>query len=382
MRKILALVLTLLVAIVPVASYAVLAGGNPDDYGVATCADYIPRLTEPSKSNKYYYSNMNILYAAGYGMPNCTAYAWGRAYELLGTQPKLCLNDARNWYGYNKDNKYYPYGKTPKLGAIACWETPTGGHVAVVEEITSTTITFSNSGWGYLNFYLTEAEIDDPSVGIYRPGSYFMGYIYILDGVKEPETPKGDIYRVDSYNGINVRKGAGTSYSVIEAIPYNTEIVVTETKAADGYLWGKTTYAGVTGWCALDFCELIYKKPAETKPTEPETTVPETTVPETTIPETTVPEPTVPETEATLDEPPMFAPAPDFGTPTDPVEKPLGNTDIDNDGITTVKDATVLQKTLTGMDIGISLDNADVDLNGRVNIADVTCIQKFIAAII
>lgn len=364
MKKILALALTLFVAIVPVASFAVLAGGNPDDYGVAVCADYTPRLTEPSKSNKYYYSNMNILYAAGYGMPNCTAYAWGRAYELLGTQPKLCLNDARNWYGYNKENNYYPYGKTPKLGAIACWETPTGGHVAVVEEITATTITFSNSGWGYLNFYLTEAEIDDPDVGIYRPGSYFMGYIYILDGVAEPE---GDIYRVDSDNGVNVRKGAGTSYSVVEAIPYNTEIVVTETKSADGYLWGKTTYAGVTGWCALDFCELIYKKPAETKPTEPETTAPETTVPE---------------TEATFDEPPVFAPAPDLEEPTDPVEKPLGNTDIDGDGTTSVKDATVLQKTLTGMDMGINLDNADVDLNGRVNIADVTCIQKFIAAII
>lgn len=369
MKKILALALTILVAVVPLASFATLAGGNPDAYSVAPCADYEfkPRLTEPSYSNKYYYSNMNILYAAGYGMPNCTAYAWGRAYELLGTQPKLCLNDARNWYGYNKDNGYYPYGKTPKLGAVACWETPTGGHVAVVEEITDTTITFSNSGWGYLNFYLTEAELDDPSVGIYRPGSYFMGYIYILDSIKEPEPPEGDIYRVDSYNGVNVRKGAGTSYSVVEAIPYNTEIVVTETKSADGYLWGKTKYAGVVGWCALDFCELIYKKPAETEPTEPETTIPETTAPE---------------TEATFDEPPLFSPAPDLGAPSDPVEKPMGNTDINGDGKTTINDATLLQKALAGMDAEISLDNADTDGNGRVNISDVTYIQKCIASFI
>ncbi len=366
MKRIVAMILLILIAVVPVAGLTVFAN---DAYGVSVCAQsgYKPRLTEPSKSNKYYYSNMNILYAAGYGMPNCTAYAWGRAYELLGTQPKLCLNDARNWYGYNKENNYYPYGKTPKLGAVACWETPTGGHVAVVEEITDTTITFSNSGWGYLNFYLTEAELDDPSVGIYRPGSYFMGYIYILDGEKEPVTPEGDIYRVDSYNGVNMRKGAGLNYSVVEAIPYNTEIVVTETKTADGYLWGKTTYAGVTGWCALDFCELIYKKPAETKPTEPETTVPETTVPE---------------TEATVDEPPLFAPAPDFGTPSDPVEKPVNNTDINGDGKTTIADATDIQKAVAGINIGVSIDNEDVDGDGKLTISDATYIQKFLAAIV
>ncbi len=384
MKRILAMVLFLILTVVPVASFAAFAGGNTEDYGISQCAvtDFSPRLTAPSSSNKYYYSNLNILYAAGYGMPNCTAYAWGRAYEILGTQPKLSLNSAHYWYGYNKDNNYYPYGKTPKLGAIACWDNPSGGHVAVVEDISSTTITFSNSGYGYKNFYLTHAEIGEANGGVYSSGWTFKGYIYILDGVKEPEV-EGDIYRVDSSNGVNMRKGAGTSYSVLTALPDDTEFVVTQTKKANGYTWGKTTYAGYTGWCVLDFCELIYKKPAETKPTEPPTTVaPETTVPETTVPEETLTETTAVETTVVMDEPPVFSPAPDTSLPADPVERPLDFADVDGDGVTTITDATALQKNLAGMSIDISLEKADINGDGVTTIADATYIQKYLAAIV
>ncbi|WP_315079521.1 CHAP domain-containing protein [uncultured Clostridium sp.] len=49
---------------------------------------------------------------------------------------------------YNINEKAYPYGKTPKLGAIAVWggygNNPYG-HVAVVEEINDSIITFSKS---------------------------------------------------------------------------------------------------------------------------------------------------------------------------------------------------------------------------------------------
>lgn len=58
-------------------------------------------------------------------MPNCTAYAYGRAYEILGSEPKLSWNNAEQWYDYNKSNGYYKYGQTPKVGAIAA------GHITV-----------------------------------------------------------------------------------------------------------------------------------------------------------------------------------------------------------------------------------------------------------
>ena len=41
----------------------------------------LPRYEQPAADNPYYFSNRNIFYASNYGMPNCTAYAWGRAYE-------------------------------------------------------------------------------------------------------------------------------------------------------------------------------------------------------------------------------------------------------------------------------------------------------------
>lgn len=103
---------------------------------------YTPRLTAPDRSNPYYYSDNNPFFASGYGMPNCTAYAWGRAYEILGSPPALPTSDARKWY---ERTTAYPKGQTPALGAIAVWWSDVSGHVAVVEKIENGVVTFSNS---------------------------------------------------------------------------------------------------------------------------------------------------------------------------------------------------------------------------------------------
>ena len=58
---------------------------------------FTPRLTAPSTSSRYYYSTDNPFYPA-YGMPNCTAYAFGRIYELNGSRPNLCTGNAEMWY--------------------------------------------------------------------------------------------------------------------------------------------------------------------------------------------------------------------------------------------------------------------------------------------
>lgn len=363
MKRILAFVLLVVLAIVPITAASAYTGNLAE-----TGASFTPRLTAPSKSNAYYYSNKNVFYAAGYGMPNCTAYAWGRAYEILGTKPNLSINSAHRWWSYNKDNGFYPYGSTPKLGAIACWEYSGGGHVAVVEKITSTTVTMSHSAYGGKNFYTTDYAVGAPNGGSQNPNWTFKGYIYILDSTEtKPVTPKGDVYRVTSDNGINMRKGAGTSYSVLTAIPYGTEITVTEAKSADGYIWGKTTFSGYTGWCVLKYATLVYDNPnvdtalktPVTKPTEPETTAPtepETTAP--TEPETTAP--TVPET-------------------TVPEERPVDWADLTGDGKTTVSDATALQKHLADIETEINLDVADINGDGRVSVLDATYIQKVLA---
>ena len=141
-------------------------------------SDFTPRFTEPNSNNKYYYSNLNLFYKYGYGMPNCTAYAYGRVYEILKTEPDLCPFDAREWFDYNKKNGFYPYGNKPKVGALACFDNESGGHIAVVEKIEEGKITFSNSGYGYKSFYLTYADVNDRNVG--NSNWKLQGYIYIL----------------------------------------------------------------------------------------------------------------------------------------------------------------------------------------------------------
>lgn len=141
---------------------------------------YIPRLSAPEYSNACYYSNENVFYASSFGMPNCTCYAWGRAYELLGEYPELCLWDAGCWYDYNRDNGFYAYGDIPKPGAVACWKYSDGGpgHVAVVERVDGDTVTFSNSAYSGTEFYVSTAPVDDPSNGMET--WIFQGYIYLI----------------------------------------------------------------------------------------------------------------------------------------------------------------------------------------------------------
>lgn len=222
---------------------------------------FTPRFTAPDKDSFYYYSNKNIYHKYGYGMPNCTCYAWGRAYELLNSEPKLCIHDAHKWYIHNIENNYYPYGQEPKLGAIACFKYThyDSGHVAVVEKITEDTIYFSNSAWSGQEFYVDSSPIDDPANGRY--GWEFQGYIYV--GEFAPADEEGDLYKITSDDGVNMRSGAGTSCEKIGAIPFDATVLVTKTAYADGYNWGYTFYGGRWGWFVTDFAQLITDETVE-----------------------------------------------------------------------------------------------------------------------
>ena len=98
----------------------------------------------------------------------------------------------------------------------------------------------------------------------------------------------------DAPSGMRLRSGAGTSYTTIATIPNNTRITVTQKKTVSGATWGKTSYAGKTGWCSLQYSSFVeaesettynynaeyigaYQPPVTTKPTT--TTVPTTTRP-------------------------------------------------------------------------------------------------------
>jgi len=216
----------------------------------ANASSFSPRLSAPDSSNPYYTTN-NIYYQHGYGMPNCTCYAWGRAYEILGSAPDLPEASAGSWYSSNKNSGAYPYGSSPKLGAIACWS----HHVAVVEQISGGEVTISES-------HASGTYFDTYTLTIGDEGSYagsFYGYIYILNGTSSSTEVEANEYTTGYYtvdtgtSVLNMRSGAGSNYAKVGEIPSGETVKVTE---VSGY-WGKTTYNGVTGWIALWYCNKV-----------------------------------------------------------------------------------------------------------------------------
>ena len=154
---------------------------------------FTPRLSQPANTNILwikagYGSGVNpcILGYPSYGygnvLANCVGYAYGRAWEILGYDPGLCINQASAWYTYNDG---YPRSSTPALGAIACWDDGASGHVAVIEEITYSggipvSCTVSESIYG--GAFFQTATITAAS-GWYRFTGYaFQGFIILPIG--------------------------------------------------------------------------------------------------------------------------------------------------------------------------------------------------------
>ena len=144
--------------------------------------EYIPRLTADGiRGNPYWYLR-NPFYQAGYGMPNCTCYAWGRFWENadvdrdFSNRPNLCTLNAEYWFDYNDG---YERGNTPTLGAVLCLaDGPYSGegHVAIVEVINQDgSIVVSESNWNGLFF---DTPTYYPPNYLKAPGYVFQGFIY------------------------------------------------------------------------------------------------------------------------------------------------------------------------------------------------------------
>lgn len=145
---------------------------------------FTPRTNDTGiTSSPWYYSSGNPFYAAGYGMPNCTAYAYGRYAEARNAWASLPTWDAKDWYD---DATSFSRGSVPALGAVACWgQNGSGavGHVAIVETIYSGNdilISESHSTTG-LPFFDTQTLHASSGYmdSIYMGSSfYFQGFIY------------------------------------------------------------------------------------------------------------------------------------------------------------------------------------------------------------
>lgn len=168
---------------------------------------FIPRLSSSGIQNNPYWYSDNPFYQAGYGMPNCTCYCYGRWYEILGSKPTMLpLGNAGTWYDTAPAS--VQKGSSPKLGSIIVMYDPYGyyaGHVAVVEEIRSNgDIVTSNSGWQSSYFW---TDVQSPSNG-YIPswaasrGYRLKGFLYLPGAPVTAEWIKGN-YPLAQYESDN-----------------------------------------------------------------------------------------------------------------------------------------------------------------------------------
>lgn len=158
-----------------------------------------PRLTAPDRDNPYY-TKYSPYWQAGKGMPNCTAYSYGRINELKQVtsyddalaRTHLSRRNARKWWD---ENDGYARGQDPAPGAVAVFQgiarTPQGdtyGHVMVVEQVDGDTVTLSGSdaavdGSSGRYFYVDTLTLDQMRDASYHGG--LLGFIYAYTEVKE-----------------------------------------------------------------------------------------------------------------------------------------------------------------------------------------------------
>lgn len=165
-------------------------------------SSYVPQLTAYSPDNVYtspYYTGL----AGGYApaMPNCTRYAYGRWWALMGSQPSGLANlgNGEDWWG---NCTAYQKGQTAKLGAVACFaDGPYSGlgHVAIVEKIYSDgKVLFSNSALRGQMFYLRcgspANNYHDGGHGEngYESAYRFQGFIYFPEDFDPDIDPTPD----------------------------------------------------------------------------------------------------------------------------------------------------------------------------------------------
>lgn len=188
-------------------------------------AVFVPRMSAAGIwQNPMWYDN-NPFYQSGYGLPNCTCYAWGRYWEVTGQRPDaMPTGDAGSWYD---GATAYQRGRVPQLGAIGCLYDPNGyyaGHVFVVEQINSDgSIVVSNSGYerplsdyppNMSNYFWTET--------VYPSQDYANNFLYYTRGYRL----KGFIYAGDfSPGAITAEWIVGNRFLSTEEMENNAIIV-------------------------------------------------------------------------------------------------------------------------------------------------------------
>lgn len=154
---------------------------------------FTPRLTSNGmQNNPWWYSNGNVFYASGYGLPNCTCYAYGRYAEIRNGFANLPTGNGGDWYDAATS---FQRGQIPQLGSVICYTSRSGqydGHVAIVEVINDDgSIVTSNSAYGGTYFWTARVYPENGYLESWMSTQrdyYCQGFIY-NDSVDPPSPP-------------------------------------------------------------------------------------------------------------------------------------------------------------------------------------------------
>lgn len=230
---------------------------------------FTPRLTKPPRNSKYWinvsaggYNRCIVRGSGDYAgvkgsvLHNCTGYAWGRFLEI--GQMKGCnLPTCNAGLWYNRVGTAYAKGRTPRVGAVACYsKAGAAGHVAIVEAVNSDgSITLSQSGWSS-NKFNVRTNVKPPGYYPYGGPSYkIQGFIYHPNIVGSPIAGSGS----DSDNQF---VGSGSSIGYVESRDFVQEFVSTAFEAKNQKVDFVNKELGIklkAGWSAA-FVAAVAKK--------------------------------------------------------------------------------------------------------------------------
>lgn len=198
-------------------------------------------------------SNNNTKFGEDYGLnynPWCQMFMWWCANRAgIGEDiiPKTAsCPTAYRWF---KGKGQVVPAPEAKAGDIIFYQwngSKNADHVGIVENVQSNIITTIE---GNFNDTVARRNINNTNSCIFavcRPA-------YVEQGTEEIKTDViTKVKYVNTTAGLNIRAGAGTSYTKIGAVAYKQEVVVLEENCstANGYSWNKIQYNNIVGYVA------------------------------------------------------------------------------------------------------------------------------------
>ena len=215
--------------------------------------NYQIRTTCPSQGNIYYLRRPaglstciagKPLYCKNSALANCYGYAAGRFSEMAGQWEYVGKGAPRSGDWYHAADGF-ERGKTPRIGAMACWwrNDDTGGHVEIVEDVyPDGSVLDSYSAYNGKTFGTVRR-----SRSMYRSGSRFLGFIYPrYNYIKESDLKIGDRVKIIG-SGNSQADGKGHA---ARGIGYKRSIIDYKSDADYPYMVGAMSGSRkiATGW--------------------------------------------------------------------------------------------------------------------------------------